>query len=66
MIMGTLTAFCQISYMTALSVGPMSLTGLVYNLAMLVPIFVSKIRYDEPLSAFSRFSSDLPHSFLRK
>lgn len=51
-IMGVLTAFCQISYMTALSVGPMSLTGLVYNLAMLVPIFVSKIRYDEPLSAF--------------
>ena len=52
MIMGTLTVLCQISYMTALSVGPLSLTGLVYNLAMLVPIFVSKLRYDEPLSAF--------------
>ena len=51
-IMGTLTVLCQVSYMTALSLGPLSLTGLVYNLAMLVPIFVSKIRYDEPLSAF--------------
>lgn len=51
-VMGTLTVLCQISYMTALSVGPLSLTGLVYNLAMLVPIFVSKFRYGEPLSAF--------------
>ncbi len=51
-VMGTLTVLCQISYMTALSVGPLSLTGLVYNLAMLVPIFVSKLRYDEPLSVF--------------
>ena len=51
-LMGALTVFCQVSYTTALSVGPLSLTGLVYNLAMLVPIFVSKIRYDEPLSAF--------------
>ena len=50
-VMGALTVLCQISYTTALSVGPLSLTGLVYNLAMLVPIFVSKLRYDEPLSA---------------
>ena len=49
--MGALTVLCQISYTTALSVGPLSLTGLVYNLAMPVPIFVSKLRYDEPLSA---------------
>ena len=51
-LMGALTVLCQISYMTALSVGPLSLTGLVYNLAMLVPIFVSRIAYGEPLGVF--------------
>ena len=51
-IMGSLTVLCQVSYMSALAVGPLSLTGLVYNLAMLVPIFVSRIFYGEPLSVF--------------
>lgn len=51
MILGTLSVLYQLAYLTALSAGPLSLTGLVNNLAMVVPIAVSAIFYKEPLSA---------------
>ncbi len=52
MILGTLSVLYQLAYITALSAGPLSVTGLVNNLAMLVPIGVSAILFKEPLSGF--------------
>lgn len=50
-VLGTLSVLYHLAYITALSVGPLSLTGLVNNLAMVVPIAVSAMFYKEPLSA---------------
>jgi len=48
--LGTLSVLYQLAYTTALSTGPLSLTGLINNLAMVVPIAVSAIVFKEPLS----------------
>ncbi len=50
--LGTLSVLYQLAYTTALSSGPLSLTALINNLAMVIPIAVSAIAFKEPLSGF--------------
>ena len=50
--LGGLSVLYQLAYLNALSAGPLSLTGLVNNLAMVVPIAVSAIFFNESMSVF--------------
>ncbi len=50
--LGVLSVLYQLAYTTALASGPLSLTALINNLAMVIPIGVSAIAFKEPLSGF--------------
>lgn len=51
-VFGVLSAVFQLFYTKALAAGPVSLVGLVTNLAILLPVTASAVIYREPLGLF--------------
>ena len=52
-VFGFLTVLFQLYYIKAMSCGNVSLTVLIVNLSMIIPLTVSVLAYNEPLSILS-------------
>lgn len=54
-IFGLFSATYQLFYTRALATGPVSLVGLLVNLAMLIPVTFSAVVYEEPITPLRAF-----------
>lgn len=58
-VFGVFSAAFQFFYTRALATGPVSLVGLLVNLAMLIPVTFSAIAYHEPIAPLRAFGITL-------